>query len=212
MNDTANIAGHVASFSLSSLFPALLWILFWLLLLFWARDFIKITMTILLNRLKHGAGLKIGSFELQSLKVVAANEFRNSHFNITDDVNDQKYKERALFYESLRGVIPVHKIFKSQIDGQLYDFLIYVIPHRNSNLIQVKSVDYYFGKHWGGKIFTAIDRSNGFAIATSAWAPFLCSIKINFTDDKSTTVFHYIDFEMGDVASMTEPKLDETKN
>ncbi|MDF2192689.1 pYEATS domain-containing protein [Paraflavitalea sp. CAU 1676] len=205
MKDTTNIAGQFIGFQLDKLFPDLLWIVFWLLLFFWAKDIIKTAISTLLIRLKHGAGVKIGSFELQDLKVTAGSENQNTHFQVTNDNGGQREKERAGFYKTKRRVMLVHKMFKSQKDGQLYDFLIYLVPHK-SNLIQVVSVDYYFGTYWGSKVFTTADRSNGFAIATSAYGPFLCSAKINFNDGESETIFRYIDFEMGDVAAMTKGK------
>ncbi|MFX1424676.1 MAG: pYEATS domain-containing protein, partial [Promethearchaeota archaeon] len=64
-------------------------------------------------------------------------------------------------------------------------------------LTYVKKVEYYFGRHWGGKIFTSIDKAKGFPIATSAFGPFGCTAKVFFTDGHETILFRYIDFEMG---------------
>ncbi|KAB8155147.1 hypothetical protein EZY14_004480 [Kordia sp. TARA_039_SRF] len=190
-------------FPWENLFPDILWISFWLFLLFITKEFIKKIITALLNRVKHGAGMKIGSFELDGLKVSGNNNLSNNHFEISEDQNNMRGKDRANVYKLHRGAMLTHKIFKSKKDGQLYDILIYVIPNKSSNLIQVKSVEYYFGKFWGHKIFTSNDRSNGFAIATSAYGPFLCTAKINFNDGKSELVYRYIDFEMGNVAEIT---------
>jgi hypothetical protein len=207
MKDSTNISEHLSSFPWDKLFPDVLWIVFWLVIIFVTKDFIKSAITTLLNRLKHGAGVKIGSFELEGLKVSAGQEFQNNHFQTTSDSNSLREKERANFYAEQRGAMLVHKIYKSQKDGQIYDILIYIIPKKNDNLIQVTSVEYYFGKFWGSQIFTSADRSNGFAIATSAYGPFLCTAKINFNDGKSATSYRFIDFEMGNVAPLT--KADE---
>ncbi len=175
--------------------------------------FIKTAINSLLNRLKHGANVKIGSFELQGLKVTGGNEINEDYFEVTNDVGELRYKERDAIYKTQRGVMVVHKIFKSQKHGQIYDVLIYLIPHIGSNLIQVTSVDYYFGKMWGGKVFNTRERSNGFAIATSAYGPFLCSAKINFNDGSNKTIFRYVDFEMGDVAAMANNEVNgKSKN
>ena len=198
------LANQQKGFSWDKFFPDILWICFWLLLVLLLRKAIAEIIRSLLIRLKHGASVKIGSFELQGLKISVNNGSTNSHFQLSEDYGGQREKERIYLYEKQRGVMLVHKIFKSQKEGQLYDILMYMIPHKNSNLIQVTSVDYSFGRMWNNKIFTTADRSNGFAIATSAYGPFLCSAKINFNDGKSETVFRYIDFEMGDVASMTK--------
>ena len=202
MKDSTNISNQISSFPWDKIFPDLLWIIFWLIIIFLSKDLIKIAITALLNRLKHGAGVKIGSFELQGLKVTAGQEIQNNHFQTTIEKSGLREKERSNYYAEHRGAMIVHKLYKSQKDGQLYEILIYLIPKKNSNLIQVLSVEYYFGKFWGSKIFTSTDRSNGFAIATSAYGPFLCTAKINFNDGNSTTVYRFIDFEMGDVALM----------
>ena len=190
-------------FPWKNIFPDILWILFWLILLIVTRKFVKKIITALLNRVKHGAGMKIGSFELDGLKVGGNNNLANNHFEINEDQNNLRGKDRVDIYALHRGAMLTHKIFKSKKDGQLYDILIYIIPNKSSNLIQVKSVEYYFGRFWGNKIFTSNDRSNGFAIATSAYGPFLCTAKINFNDGKSAMVYRYIDFEMGNVAEIT---------
>jgi len=200
MKDSTNISGHLSSFPWASFFPDLLWIIFWLTIIFLSKDFIKSAITTLLYRLKHGAGVKIGSFELQGLKVTAGKEMQNNHFKTTYDKDGLREKERAKFYAEQRGAMLVHRLYKSPKDGQLYEILIYIIPKKNANLIQVTSVDYYFGKFWGTKIFTSMDRSNGFGISTSAYGPFLCTAKINFNDGGNETVYRFIDFEMGDVA------------
>jgi hypothetical protein len=202
MKDTIIISNQFSCFPWDKLFPDLLWIIFWIVIIWLSKDFIKTAFTTLLNRLKHGAGVKIGLFELQGLKVTAGQEIQNNHFQITIDTNEIRKKERSSLYEEHRGAMIVHKLYKSQQDGQLYDILIYVIPKKNSNLIQVISVEYYFGQFWGNRIFISTHRSNGFAIATSAYGPFLCTAKINFNDGKSTTVYRFIDFEMGDTAPL----------
>jgi hypothetical protein len=205
MKDSTNIVlnqihGQSYGFPLDKIFPDILWILFWLLLVILMRKYLEDIINYLLIRLKQGAGIKIGSVEIQGLKVSGGNGVKNNHFELSFDNTRQRESERTNFYKRHRGVMPVHKIYKSQKNGQLYDILIYMIPHKDSNLIQITSVDYFFGKMWDNKIFTTRNRSNGFAIATSAYAPFLCSAKINFNDGNSETVFRYIEFEMGDVA------------
>jgi len=81
-------------------------------------------------------------------------------------------------------------------DGQLYDILIYVIPHKSS-LAGVISVEYFFGTYWGNKIFPSHDRSRGFPIFTSAYGAFLCTAKVLFNDGTFVVISRYIDFEMG---------------
>jgi hypothetical protein len=101
----------------------------------------------------------------------------------------------------------VHRIAPSTKQGQLYDILLYCVPHPNSDatLIKVKRVEYYFGKSWGRKIFTSIDRARGFAVSTSAYGPFVCTAEIHFVDGHVAMVSRYIDFEMGSLGSLPEP-------
>lgn len=198
MNICVNPVEQSKEFPWDNIFPDILWILFWSIILICARKQILELIKTLMNRLKNGASVKIGSFEIEGLKVTG-NKI-NNHYLTFEDKDLQRSNERDSIYRRHRGVMPVHRIFKSQKDGQVFDILIYMIPHNGNNLIQVVSVEYSFGKMWEDKIFKASDRSNGFAIATSAYSPFLCSAKINFNDGLSETVFRYIDFEMGDVA------------
>lgn len=204
MNDSTSISSNMTSFHWDKMFPDILWILFWLIVLCASRNFLKTAITSLLNRLKHGAGVKIGAFELDALTVTTASDIKNPKYQVSKDISGQREKERTAKYAAQRGIMLVHKIFKSLQEGQLYDILIYIIPHRDSNLIQVTKVDYFFGEMWHSHIFSANDRSNGFAIATCAYGPFLCSAKVYFNDGTSQTIFRYIDFEMGDVAAMTK--------
>jgi hypothetical protein len=65
----------------------------------------------------------------------------------------------------------------------------------------VQSVDYYFGRHWESKVFTSRNRENRFAISTSAWAPFTCTARVNFTDGEHAFLHRFIDFEMGSLGN-----------
>ena len=194
----------MTGFPWDRIFPDILWIIFWFVILYACRNFLRTAITSLLNRLKHGAGVKLGTFELEALTVTSASEIKNPKYQVSIDTTGQREKERASVYAVQRGIMLVHKIFKSLQDGQTYDILIYIIPHQGSNLIQVTKVEYFFGKMWHNHIFSATDRSNGFAIATCAYGPFLCSAKVSFNDGTIQTIFRYIDFEMGDVAAMTK--------
>ena len=110
-------------------------------------------------------------------------------------------------YQPNRLVMLVHRIAPSEQAGQLYDILLYVIPHPGSDatLVGVKRVAYYFGKSWGQNIFTSEDRARGFAVATSAYGPFMCTAEIQFSDGHVAMVSRYVDFEMGAVGSQPEP-------
>ncbi len=107
--------------------------------------------------------------------------------------------------EPNRRLFLVHRLAPSKQPNQLYDILIYLIPHKDATLACVQKVDYYFGHHWNNRIFTSIDRASGFAISTSAFGPFVCTAEIHFTDKENTDkknpkmIWRYIDFEMGTI-------------
>lgn len=192
----------ITAFPWDECFPDLFWIAFWIGLFWIFRKYIVETLKALTGRLKHGAGIKIGSFEMDGLKVGAGGVLPNNHFIITPDSDGKRNAERQKIYDDLRQVMVVNKLFKSQKDGQIFDILLYVVPKRGYNLIQLIRVEYFFGKYWGNKIFTSQDRSNGFAIATSAYGPFLCTVRLHFNDGTSVDTYRYVDFEMGDSAPM----------
>jgi hypothetical protein len=116
-----------------------------------------------------------------------------------EDKSQERYEERKKYYEPNRHILLVHRLVPSSKPGQLYDVLLYLIPHHSSagTLASVRHVEYYFGHHWGNQVFKSEDRARGFAIATSAFGAFMCTARIHFTDDKTVMVSRYVDFEMG---------------
>ena len=115
-------------------------------------------------------------------------------------LNQYSIDFRNKYYEECRGVMLVHRLQHSITDGQLYDVLVYVIPHKTTSFAGVSSVEYFFGHYWGDKVFPSHDRSRGFPIVTSAYGPFLCTAKVNFNDGSNVMLSRYIDFEMGNCA------------
>lgn len=191
------------SFPWDKAFPDLLWIFFWLLIFFFAKEPIFSAVNILLSRLKHGAAIKIGTFEMDAVKVSPATPIADKKFHTRNDKNNIMQNLRSGEYAASQCIMLVHKIFKSQKNNQLYDILIYVIPHQDADLGKVESVEYFFGAFWNDKIFKSTDIRNGFAIATSAYGSFLCCARINYRDgSKPYVAFRYIDFEMGETAPM----------
>lgn len=97
----------------------------------------------------------------------------------------------------------VHRLYRSREERQLYDLVIYVTAHKEASLAGVKCVEYFLGRYWGNKVFPSTDRSRGFAIATAAYGPVLCSAEVFFNDGTSVMLHRYIDFEMGAWAPAT---------
>jgi hypothetical protein len=105
--------------------------------------------------------------------------------------------ERSKFYDECHGVMLVHSLLKSPERGQLFDVLIYVVPHKGGSLEGVARVEYYLGKWWKHKVFPCENRYSGFAVRTSAYGPFLCTAKIIFSSGGHLIQHRYVDFEMG---------------
>jgi hypothetical protein len=186
-----------------SLLSTLVWILLALILLYVFRDVVKRLIKGLTRRLEDGALIKIWNIELGPLRISQNLPPENS--SIKARVDALQEKEREGIYTSNHRLFVVHRLFPSSIDGQLYDILIYVIPHKGrneGNLDEVTQVDYYFGSAWGHKVFSSMDRGKRFAIVASAYgAGFLCFARIYLRDGNSYTTWRYIDFETGTLGS-----------
>lgn len=101
----------------------------------------------------------------------------------------------------MRGARLVHRLFRSTSPGELYQVVIYIVPHGSASLIAVSRVDYFFGRQSNNLVTQSIDRARGFAIRTAASHPFLCYAEVHFNDGEIAKLSRYIDFEMGDVAA-----------
>ncbi|HEY4311325.1 MAG TPA: pYEATS domain-containing protein [Pirellulales bacterium] len=110
--------------------------------------------------------------------------------------------ERIRCYEQARNIVLVHTLRPSDERGQRFDVFAYLMEHKNGDIASVEKAEFYFGKHWGDKVFTGtrIGR-NQIGVRTAAYGPFLCLCKVTFNDKKSVFLSRYIDFEMGEVFS-----------
>jgi hypothetical protein len=195
--------------------PTFIWAAAILFGLFLFRDELRLFFQMLSRRVRLGAGLKVGSIELGQAYVDPSQGTVTGGFvkAVRKDADGRRHAEREKYYQPNRLVMLVHRIVPSEQPGQLYDILIYLIPHPGSDatLTGVKRVEYYFGKSWGQNIFASEDRAHGFAIATSAYGPFTCTAEIHFSDGHVAMVARYIDFEMGAVGSQPEPPTRKRK-
>ena len=181
--------------------PALLWFALAIAALSIMKKQIRSIIDLIIWRLQAGSAIKIGSIEISAVHAAPGSELTPGDKQIGVRKDDgSRTKERSGTYQACRGVMLVHKLYKSNESGQLYDIMIYVIPHQSSSLATVKSVEYFFGHMWGDRIFPSIDRSRGFPVVTSAYGPFLCTAKLSFNDGHEEIIHRYIDFEMGAVA------------
>lgn len=179
--------------------PSLLWALIAVVMLAYLRRHISDLLAALVLRLKDGAAFKVGGLEIGTASGLVATpgnfSKEDSRIGVYQDDQSREY-QRHQIYEEARGAMLVHRLQKSSQDGQLYDILIYVIPHKTS-FAGLVTVEYFFGSFWGNKIYPSNDRSRGFPIVTSAYGSFLCTAKLIFNDGTTSIVYRYIDFEMG---------------
>ena len=211
MNTTNEAAKPFVDSAIWSAIPSLAWVLLIAALIWWLRSEIKAVLVSMVNRLKAGGQLKIGAFEIGTASglVAAPGDFskEDSRVGVRMDSDGVREKERDLVYQQSRRIMLVHRIQRSSKDGQLYDILIYVIPHKGASLAGVTQVEYFFGNHWGNKIYPSSDRSRGFPVVTAAYGPFLCTAQVSLNDGTTTTLSRYIDFEMG---ALTQPSAKST--
>ncbi|MCM2307940.1 MAG: hypothetical protein NDI91_10815 [Sulfuritalea sp.] len=186
--------------------PTGLWVLFLIGFIAYFRTEIREVFSALIARLKDGASLKVIGVEIgaSSGVVAAPGNFtdEDSRVGVHKDDDGSRQSERNKLKEICKGIMLVHRLQRSSQVGQLYDIIMYVIPHRGSSLASVSQIEYFFGHYWGDKIYPSSDRSRGFPIVTSAYGPFLCTAKLHFNDGTTATISRYIDFEMGNLAQL----------
>lgn len=186
-------------------------VLIGVVLLAYRRPF-RVLLTSLGHRLTHGAFLRVGPVELGGIHVTPGPDIsrQDSARGVFQDSQGTREQERKRYYAAARGIMLVHKLLRSREPGQLYDAVLYVIPHGTASLAAVARVEYFFGHMWGHRVFPSTDRSRGFPVVTSAYGPFLYSAKLYFTDGSTATVFRYADFEMGAYAPLAPTALTPT--
>lgn len=179
--------------------PSILWFLLVIVVLMLFRRQLINILTEFTWRIKTGASVKIASWLEVGAAHVSPGDFseKTGLIEIRVDETEERYKQRRQYYEPNRNIHLVHRLAPAKQPGQLYDIYLYLIPHKDASLSGVQKVEYYFGRHWGNRIFTSIDRARGFAISTSAFGPFMCTAKVHFTDGESVMLNRYVDFEMG---------------
>ncbi len=187
--------------------PGLLWFGLVLLALFTYRHEIRDFVQTVGLRLKSGASVKILSVEIGPVYVATTgatvdNRFIQSRVDDERDPSKTRYEERKQYSEPVRKIFLVHRLSPSKQPKQLYDVLAFLKAGKGASLLDVEKVEYYFGKHWGNRIFTSTNKWNSFAIGTSAYGPFLCTAHVFFNDGYVAKTWRYIDFEMGSVGDL----------
>jgi hypothetical protein len=166
---------------------------------------IRRLLTALEDRLRAGGQIKIGALELEAVHVPQSGPIDKDKRVTASQDDGSRESEREAYYKAARGVMLVHQLYKSREKGQLYDALIYLIPHKTATLAGVVRVEYFFGGFWNNQVFTSDDRAKGFPVAVSAYGPVLCTARVVFNDGSAVTLYRYIDFEMGAYAPIPAP-------
>ena len=194
--------------------PTILWVALVAIVLVVLRKSISDLVMHLVARVRAGASMKIGSVELGAIRTEqhhtptpigessAAPEAANASGAVFSPEAFNLTMQRQQYYHDTRRIMIVHKLFHSSRPGQVYDVLVYLVPHSGGSLVEVASVEYFFGRYWANKIYPSYDRSHGFPILTSAYGTFLCCAQLRFNDGTKQTLYRYIDFEMGAYAPL----------
>jgi hypothetical protein len=185
---------------LSATLPICIWLGFIVTIAAMFRRQLSAVLSSVYLRIRSGASFKAFQIELGSLPTIHQNDATNivasRPFNSADKAIS---KEREAEYRRTRQIEIVHRISPSEVDGQLYDIVVYAIAHRDASLLGLQRVDYYLARPWGERVYFSEDRARAFAIRTCAYGPLLCLARLHFNDGEAANVFRYIDFEMGDV-------------
>ena len=185
-----------------SALPSILWVLFAVVVVVLFREQISEILQNLSWRLRTGAALKLFSLELGQSYVSPSIDAATEESALQTYVdNGERWRQREQYYLPNRNVQLVHRVAPSRHSGYLYDIQLYVIPHKNATLNNVQKVAYYFGRHWGNRVFVSDDRGRGFSVTTSAFGVFMCTAKLTFTDGEEVFLNRYVDFEMGAIGS-----------
>jgi hypothetical protein len=112
-------------------------------------------------------------------------------------------REREKIYRDNRFMVLVHELTPSSKPGFKYDISIYAKRHKrrggSDDIFDVVKAEFYFGKSFGGQIFTGQRKGDVIGVTTSAYGTFLCICRITFEDGEKIMIHRFIDFEMGDV-------------
>jgi hypothetical protein len=134
--------------------PSVVWAIVVAGTLIYFRDDLSRLFRAFVSRVRDGAGIKVAGIEIGDSSGLRAKPGGFSQEDTRVGVyEDDKSREthRHDLYKDARGVMLVHQLQRSNSDGQLYDVLIYVVPHKAS-LAGVAAVEYFLGSYWGNKV------------------------------------------------------------
>ncbi|MBI5410452.1 MAG: hypothetical protein HZA21_00505 [Nitrospirae bacterium] len=146
------------------------------------------------SRINAGSPVKAGPFEIgQDLK--ALEKVAPSSQPVMEESDWSK--ERDGIYQSNEGIFLAHVIEPTTELGQSYDVFIYLVRHKSQLWSDIEFAEFFFGTHWGNKVFREEPKSGLIGVSTSAYGPFLCTCRVKMKNGKTVRLHRYIDFEMG---------------
>ncbi|KAF3470083.1 pYEATS domain-containing protein [Streptomyces sp. Tu 3180] len=106
---------------------------------------------------------------------------------------------RSARKEAQYGHFLTHVLNPARTPGQRYSVALRVTPARNATE-KVRSASFFFGKHWGDKVFDGQRGADGrVGIVTEAYGPFLALCQVEFESGRRILLDHYCDFDMGEL-------------
>src|SRR6478609_6087265 len=142
--------------------PTGLWVSLIAVLLFILRQPLAELISHLVMRVRVGASMKIGSVEFGAIRteqhhmpapigvssIAPEGEFESlgrelfsPYEHLADTSLSPSAREltavRQEYYNETRNIMLVHRLFQSTIPNQVYDVLIYLVPHDEGSLIEV---------------------------------------------------------------------------
>ena len=181
--------------NLGSFFKAIAWIFFLSIILIIFRQKIKNLLDIIIYRIKEGCFVKFGPLIIgKGLNLLTSvDNMQNDDITVSADGN-QWEKRRTQIYSNNKGLFMAHILKPSGMERH-YDIYIYLIRHKSKNFSDIKYVEFFFGHHWGNKIFKIKNKNKIIGIMASVYGPFLCTCRVKFKDDSVCELYKYIDFE-----------------
>jgi hypothetical protein len=172
--------------------------------LYFRKD-IRRVIKLLLERIQEGSGIKVGPVELAALNVIthaldSGLDITKGFISVESDggYGDRKKKE---IFDEMHSWFLAHTLYRSEIEDQRFDVMIYVVGHENDLMLEIMEVRYFLGKYWGDKKIVSRDRMNAFAVVISTRKPTLCYAEIVLRDETVIPTWRFLDFEMAHLAT-----------
>jgi hypothetical protein len=110
---------------------------------------------------------------------------------------EQWNQERYSIYNKNKDLFLHFDLEASNVSGQKYDVTIYLIRQSNpdigrqrDDLRDVERAEFFFGPHWGNKVYTVENVDGRIGIVTSAYGEFLAYCKVYLKGDPCPVEVH----------------------